>query len=204
MNTTNEFEKSVLKNNSLAIERVEQIERDLRAWAVKPIEFSFNPAGTHLFSMMELAHSYARRCVDFIDAIRTLIAQNRIVPATVLGRALIETIAMGCLYIHDMQRLIAAGDRVRVGERLSRFYSGFKGQAVEPVHVMDAMRHLETIDGDYVAYLDRKYGAFTRFLADQEAAGVNVGGKSMRTSAQTTLQISAFRVRMDKKLHIGF
>lgn len=172
--------RSSIETNPLAIERVELIERDLRAWAAKPITFEFDPSGTHLFSMMELTHSYAKRCADFADSIRSLLSENRIVPATVTARALIETIAMACLYLHDMTSLIAAGDRDRVDARFSRFYAGVKGQDVEPVHVMDGMRYLEKIDGDYVTYLDQKYGFFTRLLEELKAAGEKVEAKTAR------------------------
>jgi hypothetical protein len=133
----------------------------LKGWAAKTVEFSFNPAGTDLFSIHELAHSYARRSVDLAASIRLLLAEQRIVPATILGRALIETIAMGSFFIHEIKRLVATGDRQRVNERVVRFYAGVKSGEVEPMHVMNAMRHLEKIDADYVAYLDQKYGLLT-------------------------------------------
>jgi hypothetical protein len=170
--------RSFLESNSLAIARLERIEQDLRAWAAKSVKISFNPKGTPLFSMMELYYSYPRRCVDFGDAVRSLIAASRIVPATVVGRALIETVAMGCLYLHDMERLIAAKDHDRLELKFARFYAGIKGQRVEPIHVMDAIRHLERIDAAYVAYLDKKYGVFTRFMESVKAAGKYVEGKS--------------------------
>lgn len=150
--------------NEMALSRLDQIEHDLRGWADKSITFDFDPAGTDLFSMVELARAYAKRCVDLADSINLLLDANKIVPATVAARALIETIAMGCLYLHDMRRLIAEGDRDRLETRFVRFYAGTKGQTIGPVHVMDAMRHLEKIDGEYVAYLEQKYGLFARFL----------------------------------------
>jgi hypothetical protein len=70
--------------------------------------------------MVELSYSFAKRCSDFSDAIRTLLKDGKIVPATVLARALIETVAMGCLYLHDMERLIVANDRSRLEGRISR------------------------------------------------------------------------------------
>ena len=85
--------------------RIEQIERDLHMWAAKPVQLTFDARGTHTVSMMELAYSYAKRCADFADAIRSLLAKDMIVPAVVVGRALIETVAMGCLFLHDMRRL---------------------------------------------------------------------------------------------------
>jgi len=149
---------SALESNPLAIERVAGIEIALKDWAGKKVEFSFNSAGTDLFSIHELAHSYARRAVDLVASIRLLVQDQRIVPATILGRALIETVAMGCFFLHEIKRLVAAGHRQRVNDRVKRFYAGVKGGSTEPIHVMDAMRHLEKVDGEYVAYLDGKYG----------------------------------------------
>ncbi len=167
-------DKSPIEKTPLTAARIEQVEQDLRSWAEKPIDISFDPKGTPLFSMMELAHSYARRCVDLTDAICLLLARNHIIPAAVLGRALIETVAMGCLYLHDMGELIAAKDHDRLESKLARFYAGVRGQKIEPVHVMDAMRHLDKVDAAHIEYLDSKYGVFTRFMEVLKARGEDV------------------------------
>lgn len=172
--------QSLLERDLLMRARVEQIERDLRGWAEKPIEFAFDPSGTLLPSLIELRQSYAKRSVDLADSIRFLVEQNRIAPATVIARALIETIAMGCLYLHDMSRLVESGDHQRLEERLVRYYAGMKGKEVEPIHVMDAMRHFEKIDGEYTEYLDQKHGAFTKFFDGLRKAGVSVAADSPR------------------------
>lgn len=160
-----------IEMNTLASTRFDQIERDLKIWSAKPVAFAFDPAGTPLFSMMELAYSYAKRTADLGASIRSLVGADHIVPATIVARALIETVAVGCLFLDDMTRLTEAGDQDRLDERLSRYYVGAKDQTVKPVHVMDAMRHLERIDGEYVAYLDKKYGAFTQILERIRASG---------------------------------
>jgi hypothetical protein len=144
--------------------RIEKIEQDLHSWSAKSVDFSFNPSGTNLFSLMELTFSYAKRCAAFASSIRLLLKDNHIVPATVIARALIETIGIGCLFLSDMDRLIAAGDRDRLDARLKRFYAGIKGSGVEPVHVLDGIRHLEQLDKAYVTYLDEKYGVFTHLI----------------------------------------
>jgi hypothetical protein len=150
-----------LEATPLAVQRVEQIERDIQMWADKPIEFSFDPSETGLFSMEELARAFAMRAADFSKSIRSLLANDHTIPATVVGRALIETIGMGCLFLHDMNRFVTVCDRERFDERLSRFYAGTTGQPLKPVHVMDAIRHLEKIDGEYVRYLDNKHDMFS-------------------------------------------
>ena len=54
------------------------------------------------------------------------------------------------------------------------FYAGRKDHSIKPVHVMDAIRHLTKIDGEYVKYLDDKYGAFTsHFKSAVEEGDVN-------------------------------
>jgi hypothetical protein len=113
---------------------------------------------------MELSLSYARRCADFASSIRLLLKDDHVVPATVIARALIETIGIGCLFLSDMDRLITAGDRDRLNTRVKRFYTGIKGGGVEPVHVLDGIRHLKQLDQAYVKYLNDKYGVFTRFM----------------------------------------
>jgi hypothetical protein len=150
-----------LESEPLVIARIQGIEAALAIWAGKTVEFSFNSTGTDLFSIHELSHSYARRAIDLATSIRLLLQEKRIVPATILGRALIETIATGCFFLHEIHRLIAAGDRQRIHDRLGRFYAGVKGGTFEPVNVMDAMRYLERVDAEYVAYLDDKYGLLT-------------------------------------------
>jgi hypothetical protein len=150
----------VLETEPLAKGRIEAIEKDIQEWADKPIDFSFDPSGTGLFSMEELGRAFAKRAADFSKSIRMLLANGHIIPATVVGRALVETVSMGCLFLHDMDKLVAAGDVARFDARLQRFYAGVKGKSVEPVHVMDAIRYLEQIDAEYVQYLDNKHNMF--------------------------------------------
>jgi hypothetical protein len=168
-----------LEDNPVALARLQQIEHDIAAWAKKNVEVKFDYTGTHLFSMMELAYSYAKRCDDLVGSIRHLLSQDRIIAATIVGRALIETIAMGCFYVHEMHRLIEFGDRKRIDDRLNRFFAGVKGKPIEPVHVMDAMRHLEIVDGDYVAYLEEKFGLFTQMIKELTPPGKDGSHESL-------------------------
>ncbi len=146
----------------LAIERLESVQRDLKGWSEKSISFDFDTNNTHLFSMFELAYSYPKRCVDFASTIQSLLLEERLAPAVVVARSLIETNAMACLYTHDMMRLIRAQDSDRLKDRLSRFYAGVKGGSIQPIHVMDAIRHLEQIDRKYIDYLDKKHGVLSQ------------------------------------------
>lgn len=144
-----------------ARERFRQIEAALREFADGRLQFDFDPSGSHLFSLMELRQSYARRAVDLVDAIFALLDLDKIVPAATLGRSLIETIGMGTLFLHDMSANIAARNKERLDLRLTRFFAGVNGRDPKPIHVMDAMRHLERLDADYVAHLDARFGLFS-------------------------------------------
>jgi hypothetical protein len=130
---------------------------------------------------LQADQSYARRAVDLAASIRLLLRDQRIIPATILGRALIETVATGRFFIHEINRLVATGDRQRVKERVMRFYAGVKGGKVEPIRVLDAMRHFEKIDADYVTYLDQKYGLLTiaaKLRDDQAKASRKTSSRS--------------------------
>jgi hypothetical protein len=161
----------ILETSPLATARIENIEKEIEEWAQKPIEFSFDPSGTQLFSMEELARAFAKRASDFWKSIRSLLSNNHVIPATVIGRALIETVGMACLFMHDMDRLVTAGALAQFDERLERYYAGTKGNGIKPVHVMDAIRHLEKIDADYVRRLDGKHDMFAVAERIAKAAG---------------------------------
>ena len=145
----------------LAEARYNQIEDDLRKFAFEEMGFDFNPNGTHLFSLMELRQSYARRSVDLLETIYLLLEADKIVPAAIAGRALIETIAMGSLFLNEMRANVETANLPRLELRPSRFYAGLSNRDPKPIHVMDAMRHLEKMDADYVAQLDKRFGVFT-------------------------------------------
>ncbi|MGR9356863.1 hypothetical protein [Rhizobiales bacterium] len=144
-----------------AMERLAGIKSDLKAWAECSIMFDFNPAGTHLFSIIELAYGYAKRCEDLTRSIEAMLSAGQVVPATILGRALIETIAMGSFFIAEMDRLIAHGKLENLERRFTSFWGGSKQRDIKPVHVNDGLRHLEEVDAKYVRYLDEKYRVFT-------------------------------------------
>src|SRR5690348_11971083 len=107
---------------SLMEARYQKVEAEIRAAAASPIIFDFDIQGTQIFSMMELAQGYARRSVQFIDALKSMLVADQIVAATVVARALLETVAMGCLYIHDMEATIEAKNFERFDARFERFY----------------------------------------------------------------------------------
>ena len=136
--------------------RIETVEQDLDSWAAKLVDFAFDPSGELTYFPLWNYHKAMRNAVPTLRrrTIRSLLRDDHVVPATVIARALIETIDIGCLFLSDMERLIAAGDRDRLDNRVKRFYTGIKGSGVEPVHVLDGIRHLEELDKHTPKYLD--------------------------------------------------
>lgn len=151
---------------SISVDRMQRIEHSLQEFASVPLELPFNPQGTDLFSIMELRQSYARRAIELCEVVKTLLQADKVIPAAIAGRALIETIAAGSLYMSDMRKQICRGDHVKLIERFERYFGGtcIAGGTVKPIHVMDAIRHLDEVDSNYVTYLDGKFGLFSGII----------------------------------------
>ncbi|WP_374470399.1 hypothetical protein [Phenylobacterium sp.] len=130
----------------LVLERIRQVEVELSEWAGKAPAFDFDVEGTELFRMMELLYAYAKRADDLASSTKAMLYMGRLTPAVLLARALIETTAMGCFYVAEMQRLIAHGKLENLQDRFRKFYEGRMGEEVSGVHVNDALRHLEALD----------------------------------------------------------
>ena len=118
-----------------------------------------------VYSIIELAFSYPKRANDLIESMKSLMQLDRLVPAVILARALVETTAMGRYYVERMEKQLAAGDYSKLEADFLRFYMGSKigGGAVKSVHINDALRELDDIDLDYLSHLVRKYPS--RWLA---------------------------------------
>lgn len=121
-----------------AMERLAGVKSELDAWAECSITFDFNQVGTHLFSIFELAYGYAKRCKDLTRSIEAMLSAGHVVPSTIIGRALIETIAMGGFFIAEMDRLIVHGKLENLEKRLTSFWGGSKHTDIKSVHVNDA------------------------------------------------------------------
>lgn len=154
--------------------RSNQIEKELGSFSTATITFNVDPSGSHLYSMMELRQAYAKRTLDFAEAVKALLLAQLTLPAVTVARSLIETVAMGCHFLSEMERLIGVGNLDNLNNKFERFYAGMVGGRIKPVHVNDALRHLEEIDGVYVTYLDEKYGTFSAKIEELRAEG-NVG-----------------------------
>jgi hypothetical protein len=167
----------------LARERMKNIRSNLKHWATAEVRFDFDPTGTDLYSIFELSYAYAKRCDDFATAIDTLLEQRQTVPATIVGRALIETVAMGTYFISEMERLVQNGNVESIRKKLTAFWAGSKSIDVKGIHVNDALRHLDKIDAAYVKYLDEKYLLFEAFPALIEKQGKDLPPLEVALSA---------------------
>jgi len=145
-----------MKPDAMMLGRLHGVEAELADWAKRSPQFDFDPTGTDLFSMVELSLAFAKRADDLAGATRALLSLRRTAAAVILARALIETVAMGVFYVDEMQRLIANGNLERWTARFEKFYGGSKGSKTSPVHVNDALRHLEMKDKDELARLAEK------------------------------------------------
>jgi hypothetical protein len=174
---------AAIESEPVARRRIEAIKKELQKWASAKVEFDFDPSGTDLFSILELAYGYAKRAQDLSRSIEALLAQGHIVSAAIVGRALIETVAMGTFFIAEMDRLIVHADVQKLKKRLMSFWGGSKLVDVKPVHVNDALRHFEKVDAAYVRYLDEKYGAFTAMVKAMQKTGKEVASVDEALSA---------------------
>ncbi len=138
--------------------RLKQIIHDIAEWARRRWTAEDSP-NLVTYEIIELAYSYPKRADDLIESMRALMQADRVVPAVILARALVETIAMGRYFIDKMEKGLADGDFPRLEAQFFRFYAGSKlGDAkVKSIHVNDALRELEATDLDYVSYLVNKY-----------------------------------------------
>jgi len=98
-------------------------------------------------TLLEYAVGYLRRCLNLIAATEYLLTKRNTVGAVLLARAILETTAMGCLFIHKMRRRADAElDITTLKSQFERFVMGDSSSEVKPIHIMDAIRHLEEID----------------------------------------------------------
>jgi hypothetical protein len=179
--------------NPILEARAAQVEADLAGWAARSPSFDFDPSGSNLFSIMELAHAYSKRASEFVRVIRSMLKDQQLVPAAVMARALTETTAMGCLYLDDMQRLIAAGDGARLEARFKKFYVGVRDGKIVPVHVMDALRHLEKVDEAYFEELSTRHpilAVATKLLAATRPAQDAAADKGLPLVSQNYALLS--------------
>ena len=112
-----------------------------------------------VYSIIELAYSYAKRANDLIESMKSLMLSDRLVPSIILARALVETIAMGRYFIEKIEDGVRSVDFPKIEKFFYRFYAGSKleNAKVKTIHVNDALRELEAIDFRYVPHLADKH-----------------------------------------------
>jgi len=150
------------RRSPLLLERIREVEGELADWARRRPSFDFDVEGSELLPIMELLYGYAKRAHELAAATRALIALERLTPAAILARALIETTAVGCLYVREMRRLIDAGQLAPLQARFRRYC-----QAAGPVAVDEALHYLAALD-------DAQFAA-TRSAEVQALGGLDLG-----------------------------
>lgn len=152
------IERFVVDGAAIRDERLRSIIAEIGAWSAQKWTYEDAP-NLVVYSVIELAYSYAKRAHDLIESMRTLMQSDRVVPAVILARALVETIAMGRYFIEKMEKCVGEADFPKLEASFLRFYAGSKlGNApVKAVHVNDALRELEAIDLEYLSRLVAKY-----------------------------------------------
>lgn len=139
-------------------ERLTQVKTDIDTWAAKNYGAS-DCDNSVIYSILELGLSFAKRADDIIKSIDSLLAADRIVPGVILARALVETTAIGCLYLEEINRQIRLKNFPKLEKEFLRFYAGSTraDATYKAVHVNDGLRFLEKADVAYVEYLVGKY-----------------------------------------------
>lgn len=143
---------------SIRDERLKVIIAEIARWSAQRWTYEDAP-NLVVYSIVELAYSYPKRAHDLIESMRSLMQTDRVVPAVILARALVETIAMGRFFTERMDKCLQEADYPKLEANFLRFYAGSKlGEAtIKPVHVHDALRELEKIDLGYLVYLIGKH-----------------------------------------------
>ena len=139
--------------------RIAGISQEIQAWADRPIEFSLDPYGTPLYSIEETKRAYCRRFVDLSETARRLLEQDKQIAASILGRAAIETVAMAAFFVHEISRLVRAGNKEHFQAKVERFVVGSSAEGTnrKPIHVADALRFLQTLDEAYIDHLWKQH-----------------------------------------------
>ena len=143
--------------------RLAGIFQEIQEWSHKAIEFSRDPKGTSLYSIEETKRAYCRRFIALAVAARTLLQDDQIIAASIVARAQIETVAMAAFFVHEVSRLIGAGVVESFNAKVERFIVGMSSEETgrKPIHVADALRHLQERDEAYINYLWSRHPTMT-------------------------------------------
>lgn len=143
---------------TLREKRLTSIASEIADWASRQWTYESAP-NLVIYSIIELAYSYPKRAHDLILSMRSLVCSNHLVPAVILARALVETVAMGRYFIEQMEKNLTARNFEKIESQFFRFYAGSKlpNAPIKSVHVNDALRDLEDAELRYLSYLVEKY-----------------------------------------------
>jgi hypothetical protein len=165
--------REISEFQALKESRISGIIADISKLANAPISFPFNPKGTQLYSIEETKRSFARRFLEISECINLLRSNKKVVSGAILGRALIESVAMACYFVDEIDRLISAGSIEKFNERMKRFLAGTTPGDTKPMHVMDALRHLHELDDKYAKFLWSKYTLMGKLMTSFTGAEEN-------------------------------
>ena len=173
----------------LKTQRIAGIQAELAAWASEPFRSELDPRGTPLYSIEEQKRAYTRRFTQLAVEIQKLSDASSVISATILARALIETIAMGCYFIDEIERLIVAGNVDNFKSKIYRFMNGVGSVATDykPIHVNDALRHLENLDAEYQKMLKTKHAAIANLALKVVAQSKNLSPSELAQAENSVL-----------------
>ena len=139
--------------------RIGQIVEDIQTWADRPIEFSRDPTGSDLYSIEETKRTYCRRFLDLSETAHQLLTEDKHVAAATLSRSAIETVAMSVFFVHEISRQIRTKNLSNFQARVRRFLVGSStdNASEKPIHISDALRHLQALDEAEIRHLWNKY-----------------------------------------------
>ena len=168
--------------------RLNNVYSEVKEWGQRQIEFNSDPRGTQLFSIEEMKRSFCRRFIDLADSASGLLKEDRVVSAAILARSQIETVGMATFFVHEVSRMTRKANLEAFEKRVAQFLGGLRvdGEIAKPIHVMDAMRHLDKLDHQYAEYLWTKYPATKAFfnaLEEVQSTGLEIQDLVSRISA---------------------
>ena len=119
--------------------RLRSIMADIQQWSATKWTTDDAP-NLVVYSIIELAYSYAKRANDLIESMKSLMLSDRLVPSIILARALVETIAMGRYFIEKIEDGVRSVDFPKIEKFFYRFYAGSKLENARSRPYMSMMR----------------------------------------------------------------
>lgn len=133
--------------------RLAHIEEQIAEWDGRKLLLK-DCSSMDSYSVLEFAYSIPKRLNDILRAMRPAVQASQIVPVTILGRSLLETTAIGCLFLNRMETSLATKNYAKLASDFIKFYAGGRvdGNPVKGFHTNDGLRFLGRVD---VAYFEK-------------------------------------------------